>query len=187
MMKIFKEKRERLWILLVLLGIVIFYWAMKYCQLQKQDLTERGEPNPLNINWLPYSQGLAKAKQEDRYILIDFYTDWCGYCKKMDRETYSQEEVKKILAENFVTIKVNAESENNILVEGTATTERELALKYKVNSYPTIWFLDSNSNKIAPLPGFVPAEQFLWIINYIGGGWYKKISFEEYLRTNNLD
>ncbi len=182
-MKILGEKRKGLWVLLILLILLIFYGVMRY----NQPLEEKNEQNLFTINWLPYHEGLAKAAQEDKYILIDFYTDWCGYCEKMDRETYSQKEVIESLAKNFIAVKINSESENKILDEGKEITEKELALKYQVNSYPTIWFLDSKYNKIAPLPGFIPAKQFTWVLNYIGEEWYKKISFEEYLKNNNLE
>jgi thioredoxin-related protein len=132
-------------------------------------------------NWLNYNEGLALAKKENKYILIYFYTDWCGYCKKMDKETYSKEEVKKILNENFVVVKVNAESDKKVIENGKEITESELSKLYQVSGYPTTWFLESNHSRVAPLPGCVTTEQFISVLNYIGEGWYKSISFQEYL------
>jgi thioredoxin-related protein/Tol biopolymer transport system component len=132
-------------------------------------------------NWLNYNEGLALTKKENKYILIYFYTDWCGYCKKMDKETYSKEEVKKILNENFVVVKVNAESDKKVIENGKEITESELSKLYQVSGYPTTWFLESNHSRVAPLPGCVTTEQFISVLNYIGEGWYKSISFQEYL------
>jgi len=56
-----------------------------------------------------------------------------------------------------------------------------LAKLYQVSGYPTTWFLESNHSHIAPLPGYVTAEQFIPILNYIGEGWYETISFKEYM------
>jgi parallel beta-helix repeat protein len=137
---------------------------------------------PLVLNWLSYNDGLALAEKENKYVLIDFYTDWGAYCKKMDKEAYSNEEVKKILNENFVVVKVNAESDNKVIESGEEITERELAKLYQVSGYPTTWFLESNHSRVAPLPGYVTTEQFIPVLNYIGEGWYKSISFEEYLK-----
>ena len=60
--------------------------------------------------WLPFNEGMALAAKENKHVVIDFYTTWCHWCKVMDRETFSNPEVKKYLAENFVTIRINAES-----------------------------------------------------------------------------
>jgi thioredoxin-related protein len=80
-----------------------------------------------------------------------------------------------------VTIKINARSENKVVEDGKEITERELAILYQVSGYPSTWFLERNHSRIAPLPGYVTTEQFIPVLNYIGEGWYKSISFKEYL------
>jgi len=167
---------------LVILLVIIFFFGLKpYFKIDEQDVEAVEQANPLTLNWLSYTEGLALAEKENKYVLIDFYTDWCGYCKKMDKETYSKEEVIKILNENFVMVKVNAESDNKVIENGKEISERELAKLYQVSGYPTTWFLESNHNRVAPLPGYVTTEQFIPVLNYIGEGWYKSISFKEYM------
>ncbi|HAJ33383.1 MAG TPA: hypothetical protein DCK79_08425 [Candidatus Atribacteria bacterium] len=180
-MKIFFTKRNKIMVLVTLLVIIFFFGLKSYFKIDEQNAEAVKEAKPFALNWLSYNEGLALAAKENKYILIDFYTDWCGYCKKMDKETYSKEEVKKILNENFVVIKVNAESDNKVIEDGKEITERELAKLYQVSGYPTTWFLESNHSRVAPLPGYVTAEQFIPVLNYIGEGWHKSISFKEYL------
>jgi len=179
-MKIFSTKRDKIMVLVILLVIIFFFGLKSYFKIDEQNAVAVEEAKPLALNWLSYNEGLALAEKENKYILIDFYTDWCGYCKKMDKETYSKEEVKKFLNENFVVVKVNAESDNKVVENGEEITERELAKLYQVSGYPTTWFLESNHSRIAPLPGYVTTEQFIPVLSYIGEGWYKSISFKEY-------
>lgn len=167
---------------LVSLLVIIFFFGLKsYFKIDEQNAEAVEEARPFAINWLSYNEGLALAEKENKYVLINFYTDWCGYCKKMDKETYSNEEVKNILNKNFVIVKVNAESNNKVIENGEEITERELAKLYQVTGYPTTWFLESNHSRVAPLPGYVASEQFIPVLNYIGEGWHKSISFKEYM------
>ena len=180
-MKIFNTRRDKIIVLIILLIVIFFIGIRPYFKNNKQNVEALEEIKPIALNWLPYNEGLLKAEKESKYVLIDFYTDWCGYCKKMDKETYTDQEVLKAISKNFVTIKINAESENKVVEGDKEITERGLANLFQVSGYPTIWFLESDNEKIAPLPGFVPAQQFKIVLDYIGEGWYKDISFEEYL------
>jgi len=180
-MKIFSTKRDKIMVLVILLVIIFFFGLKPYFKIDEQNVKAVEETKSLVLDWLSYNEGLTLAEEENKYILINFYTDWCGYCKKMDKEAYSNEEVKSILNENFVIVKVNAESENKVIENGEEITERELAKLYQVSGYPTTWFLESNHSHIAPLPGYVTTEQFIPVLNYIGEGWYKSISFKEYI------
>lgn len=180
-MKIFFTKRNKIMVLVILLVVVFFFGLKSYFKIDEQNAEAVEEAKTLALNWLSYNEGLALAAKENKYVLIDFYTDWCGYCKKMNKETYSKEEVKKILNENFVVVRVNAESNSKVIENGEEISERELAKLYQVTGYPTTWFLESNHSRIAPLPGYVTTEQFIPVLNYIGEGWYKTISFKEYM------
>lgn len=180
-MKIFSTKRNKIMVLVILLVIIFFFGLKSYFKIDEQNAEAVEDTKLIALNWLSYNEGLALAEKESKYVLIDFYTDWCGYCKKMDKETYSNEKVKGILNENFVVVKVNAESDNKVIENGKEITERELAKLYQVTGYPTTWFLESNHSRIAPLPGYVAAERFVPVLNYIGEGWHKSISFKEYM------
>jgi thioredoxin-related protein len=61
------------------------------------------------LKWYGFDEGLAKAKKENKFLLVDFYTDWCGWCKKMDSETYANKNIIKLLNKDFVLVKLNPE------------------------------------------------------------------------------
>lgn len=102
--------------------------------------------------WLSLSEGLAKANSCGKPIVVDVYTSWCGYCKKMDREVFSSPVVAPYLAENFVCVRINAEDGG----EGQA-----FAQKQGITAFPTSVFLDSQGRILSQLVGFKPAEAFL--------------------------
>jgi len=180
-MKIFSTKRNKIMVLAILLVVVFFFGLKSYFKIDEQDAEAVEETKPLTLNWLSYNEGLAMAEKENKYVLIYFYTNGCGWCKKMIDQTYSNEEVKKILSDKFVAVKINARSENKVIENGEEISEKKLATLYQVSGYPTTWFLESNRSLVAPLPGYVTTEQFIPVLNYIGEGWYKNISFKEYL------
>src|SRR5690349_18588878 len=68
------------------------------------------------VQWLDFESGFAKAKKEHKILLVDVYTDWCGYCKVMDRETYTNDTVIRTLKQHFVTVKLNPEKERKYVM-----------------------------------------------------------------------
>jgi thioredoxin-related protein len=120
------------------------------------------------IQWMRYDEGLAKAKAEDKHVMVDFSTSWCVYCKKMDKETFTKPDVIKLLNDNFVAIKVDGDSKQELDIEGYKTTEKELTKKeYGVRGYPAFWFLKSDGTKLAQIKGYRPADYMIEALNYI--------------------
>jgi len=181
-MKIFSTKKDKIIVLLILLVVVFFFGLKSYLKIDEQNAEAVEQIKPLVLNWLSYNEGLALAEKENKSVVVYFYADGCSWCKKMIDQTYSNEEVKKILSDKFVTIKINASSENKVVENEKEISERKLATLYQVSGYPTTWFLDSNHSRVAPLPGYVATEQFIPVLSYIGEGWYKTISFKEYMK-----
>lgn len=106
------------------------------------------------ITWrrsLPVAQ--AEAVRSHKLLMVDFTTVWCGFCKKMDAETYVDSTVIR-LSENVVPIKIDAEREG-----------KRLAEKYGVDVYPTILFLNENGGVEGSMSGFVPAFDFTQTFN----------------------
>jgi thioredoxin-related protein len=136
------------------------------------------------INWLSYDKGLEEAKKSGKHIVIDFTAKWCGYCKKMEKETFSNPEVIKFMNANYVNIRVDGDSQTELNVNGYKITESNLArAEYQVTGYPTFWFLKPNADRIAPIPGYVPTDRFLDIAYYVKDGLYDKMKFDEYMRN----
>jgi thioredoxin-related protein len=147
--------------------------------------TMKESAEPGGIQWLSFDEGIAKAQKENKPIVIDFYTTWCGYCKKMDAGTFKDPEVVRYMRENFVGVRVNGEATSMVSHEGERISERELARSFGVRGFPTFWFLDSTGGKIGPAPGYKPKESFLPLLRYVGGSHYKTMSYESYLKKED--
>ena len=118
--------------------------------------------------WKNWNAGMAEAKATGRPILVDVYTDWCGWCKRMDRDVYSRADVREYLARKFVTIKLDAESSDLATFEDRTMTLGAIAQRFKVSGYPTTIFLRASGEHLVNVPGYVPAERFLLMLEYIG-------------------
>lgn len=134
------------------------------------------------LRWRSFNDGMAEAKKSGRKVMIDVYTSWCGWCKKMDKDTYSDATVADYLNRKYVAIKLDAESSNKLQYQGKPYTERELAEAFGVSGYPSIIFLNETGEPITVYPGYADAGKFKTVLSYIGEDHYKTTKFEEYTK-----
>ena len=120
--------------------------------------------------WRPWDAALREAATSGRPVLVDVYTDWCGWCKRMDRDVYARADVQGYLARRFVTVKLDAESNAVAHYEGRAYTLRSLAARLGASAYPTTVFLGAKGNYIGNSPGYLPAQDFLLQLRFVGDG-----------------
>lgn len=148
-----------------------------------------GKPKKAAINWLTLEQAAAKTKAEPRKIFIDVYTDWCGWCKKMEKSTFTDPAVAAYVNKNYYAVRFNAESRDPVTIAGKTygyneqyrSHELALALLQGQLSYPTTVYLDENLKLLAPVPGYLDVPTFRNIITYFGENFHKKVTFEQYL------
>lgn len=146
--------------------------------------------NNAQINWLTWEEALNKNEDNPRKFLIDIYTDWCGWCKRMDKATFQQADIAAYVNENYYAIKFNAEQRATIKFKGKeynfkANGKRgyhELAAHITNGrlSYPTIVFLDKKLDLIQTIPGYRAPNEFEQIATYFGGNNHKKTPWESY-------
>ncbi|MBN8217642.1 MAG: thioredoxin family protein [Spirochaetes bacterium] len=134
--------------------------------------------------WYSFNEGYAAAVKQGKPMVIDVYTDWCHWCKVMDKDTFAAPAVKKVLDEKFIPIKINAESKSErIKFEGKDLSAAEFAAGAGVDGYPTLLFMDKAGKYVTKVPGFIKAPDFLEMLEFIRLEAYKKQSFDDFLKS----
>lgn len=135
------------------------------------------------VAWKPFEKGLKDAAASKKYTFVDVYTDWCGYCKMMESTTLKAKPVQAELDKNFVSIKFNAESEDQVTWKGKKMPMRELSAAWGVEGFPTMLFLNHKGDIIGSFASFAEADLMINLLKYISSGAReKKVSFEDFLK-----
>jgi thioredoxin-related protein len=121
--------------------------------------TATAAPKPsAGLEWVEsHDVAVARAKKERKILLLDFYTDWCGWCKRLDADVFSQESFAKA-ATGVLFVKVNAER------------QPALAQHYKVSSYPRLFFVDSDGMTLEQIRGYLSLADFTAKVEQIKRG-----------------
>ena len=97
------------------------------------------------------ASAMKKAKEKNLPIMIDVYTDWCTWCKELDKNTYANKEVID-MAKKMVSVKLNPE---------TSKEGAEIAQRYGVQGFPTILFISADGFVLENIGGYVEGEKFV--------------------------
>jgi len=146
------------------------------------------------INWISVQEAEAAIKKAPKRVLIDLYTDWCGWCRVMDNRTFSHPWIIKYINENFYAIKFNAETKDTIVFNGkeyintTPPTARRGAhqlthLWLNRIGYPSFAFLDEDLSLITSVAGFHTASKFEPILTYIATKADKTQTFDSFSKS----
>lgn len=118
------------------------------------------------IEWMKFEEAIEANKNNPKMLLVDVYTDWCGWCKKMDKETFTDPKVIAHINANYYAVKLNAENtQRSFDFLGKTYNEAQMAAAMRVNSYPNFVVIEPKLQNIAQLPGYRQPEAFLAGLN----------------------
>ncbi|GAB6097631.1 thioredoxin fold domain-containing protein [Desulfatiferula olefinivorans] len=113
------------------------------------------------ISWHSYDDGMARAKAEQKKVYINFHADWCGYCHKMERETFKDGQVIAYLNKNYIPVRIDSDK------------QKDLARKYRVRGLPDHVFVAETGETIGNQPGYLGPRDFMKVITFVYEEQYK--------------
>jgi len=148
-----------------------------------------------SIKWYSIEDAVRLAQEQPRLLVIDVYTDWCGWCKRMDATTFSNPSIVELMNTHFYPVKLNAEGKEDIVIgdrvfkfvdSGRRGYHEVAAIVTKGRlSYPTISYVDEQGKVLEAAPGYKTAEQFKIYLDYYSSNAYKTKTFQEFSASNS--
>jgi len=145
------------------------------------------------INWMSFEEAVKAQVNNPKKIMMDVYTNWCGPCKMLDKNTFQNADVVKYVNKNYYAVKFNAEGNEEIYYKdqdfnnpnydaaksNSRNAQHQLAGALNITAYPTIVFFDENGDTLVPLPGYkTPPQLELYLKLFLNDG-HKKITTQE--------
>jgi thioredoxin-related protein len=171
------------------LVLVVAFLAL----LTTSSFTKKPVSPPEGIKWMSWDQMIEAQKKQPRKVVVDVYTSWCGWCKKMESSTFSDQQIAAYVNQNFYPVKFDAETKEAFNFKGRqyqfipqgVNGYNELASMMLNNqmSYPTTVYFDENLEEIFPVPGYEDAKMFETVINFVASNSYKRVKYDEYQKT----
>ncbi len=157
------------------------------CILAMSAFSFTAEPRE-QINWLSMEEMQLAYKKEPRPLLVDLYTNWCGWCKEMDRTTYKNAKVAAYINQHYYAVKFDAESKKDVLFNNKLYTynkqmkanELAMHLSFGQMEYPTTIFLSGPAGSPAPLPGYLKPREIEAPLKYFAQANKEKETFVEF-------
>lgn len=146
------------------------------------------------INWLGFEEAILMNTENPKLVFIDVYTDWCGWCKKMDASTFSNPEIIKYMNEKYYCVKLDAETKNPIEFMGTefinpnpegrkSTHQLAALLLNNKLSYPSYVIMNEDNKVLTVVKGFKDVKSFDPIIHWFGEDVYLTTTYQDYIQT----
>ncbi len=144
------------------------------------------------VEWQPIEKvGVTKLEGNAKMFFIDFATDWCGWCKKMDKDTYEKSVVAAIMNHYYISVHFDAETKNTFLWNGkeySNTASRRgnphdftRAVLGSQIGYPSVAIFDQQMNLVQVLSGYQGPDDFIKFICFFVNDNYKKYSYQKYM------
>ncbi|MBT8276776.1 MAG: DUF255 domain-containing protein [Bacteroidia bacterium] len=150
-----------------------------------------------SINWIDITDLEEEMSRNPKPVFFDVYTDWCGWCKRMDKTTFRNKKVVDAINTNFHAVKFDAEMKETFTFQGhefkfidsgrRGHNELAAALLNNRMSYPSYVALNEKFERITIIKGYQTVQQFMPILTYLSNKHYLQQTWEEYKSSLKSD
>ncbi|MDP3352631.1 MAG: thioredoxin fold domain-containing protein [Flavobacteriaceae bacterium] len=155
-------------------------------------LSVNAQKKEATIKWMTFEEAVKAQAKKPMKIMLDAYTTWCGPCKLLDKNTFTNPDLIDYVNKNFYAVKFNAEGNDVVKFKGQTLTnpnfdatktgrnsQHQLSQVLGVSAYPTILFLDEKADVITPVIGYRTAQELELYLKFFKEDSYKKITSQE--------
>jgi thioredoxin-related protein len=151
------------------------------------------------IQWMGFQEAVEACRQQPKKIFVDVYTDWCGWCKRMDQTTFADAEVVKYMNEHYYAVKFDAERNDTVRFQGydfvcvkqpgksKGVHQLAAAMLQNKMSYPSYVIFNEELKIIQVIPGYQETQRFLPIIQFFGEDAFKTTSWQDFIEARSND
>ena len=174
---------KRLSPLITLIAFILACWNMEPAAAEENSATESGgTPVSENVWFENWDDGMWMAKKENKPVIVDFYSEYCGPCKWMEKVVFEDPGIKNRLARDWVSIKIDVLDKLKV---GTVNAKKmnyiQLSQYYRIHAQPTFLFFDKTGKPVQKSIGSMKIEEFGHVLDYMKDELYKKgVKFKDY-------
>jgi thioredoxin-related protein len=151
--------------------------------------------SPESIHWISFQEAIKLNAKEPRKIYIDVYTNWCGWCKRMDQTSFEDPKIIQEMSSDYYAVKLNAETKDSITFDKHTfrympeykANELALALLHGQMAYPTTVILDQDEKILSRIPGYLEPNALQEILGYFGKNNHLKFTWNQYEKSLGHD
>ena len=145
------------------------------------------------INWMDWDRAVKLNQAHPKKIFIDVYTQWCGWCKRMDASTYEDTGIINYMNKNFYAVRLDAETQDtfhfkdhkffNPNNQKGSVNELAYSLLGGQMSFPTTVYMDESFNRVYVIPGYKSTAELKPILTFFAENKYKTESYDDYVKS----
>lgn len=169
-------------------NIIVFLLALAAMGFAPQQAAAPGD----KIKWMRWEEAVSHIEKQDKKVLLNIYTDWCSWCKRMDTITFDTDPIASYINASFYPIKLNAERKASLeykgktfkFVENGKRGYHQFAAELLRGrmSFPSVVFMDENGQVIQSIVGYKSPEEFERILTYFAEDYYKETPWSTFNR-----
>ncbi|MBL7814252.1 MAG: DUF255 domain-containing protein [Saprospiraceae bacterium] len=181
----------------ILLPVALFLCAFAVVAFSYKQNTPKSPVLEEKVKWMTWNEALEANKTKPKKILVDVYTSWCGWCKVMDKQTFTNDTIAEYLNKHFYCVKLDAEGRDTIRFDNkdfiyvspengggrNGIHTLAYALLDGQMSYPTIAYLTEKYERTAISPGYKTPDKLLPELRFTAEEAFRTKSFDEFMRT----